>query len=175
MLFTGRSFFSQDGLKLFYRDYGPRASARLPVVCLAGLSRNSADFHDLALALATHRQRPRRVVALDSRGRGRSDYDKDWRNYDFRIELGDVQGFLTAAGIEHAIFVGTSRGGILTMLLGMVRGGAVKGAVLTISARRSRGRPCAHQGLCRQDARTPRFRRGGRDPQTRQWRAFYRH
>ncbi len=70
------------------------------------------------------------MIALDYRGRGRSDFDSNWQNYDLRIELGDVQAVLTAAGIAEAIFLGTSRGGILTMLLGMMRGGAVKGAIL---------------------------------------------
>ncbi len=128
--YAGRHVTSQDGLLLFYRDYGVRAGERLPLVCLPGLARTSADFHDVALAVAGHRHRPRRVIALDYRGRGRSDYDRNWKNYDLRIELGDVQAVLTASGVGEAIFLGTSRGGILTMLLGMMRGGAVKGAIL---------------------------------------------
>ena len=74
-----------DGLKLYARDYGPRVGTALPVVCLPGLARNSADFHDLALALSRDERRPRRVLALDYRGRGRSDYDRNWRNYDLKV------------------------------------------------------------------------------------------
>jgi pimeloyl-ACP methyl ester carboxylesterase len=130
MPFVQRFFRTQDGLKLAYRDYRPAASKHLPVVALHGLARTSADFHVLAEAISGHRTRPRRVVALDYRGRGLSDRDPNWENYDLRIELGDLQAFLTAAGIDEAIFVGTSRGGLLTMALGMVRGGAIRGVVL---------------------------------------------
>src|SRR5215212_7744372 len=111
---------ASDGLKLFARAYGPPAASALPVVCLPGLSRNASDFHDLALALAGDPQHPRRVLALDYRGRGRSDYDLDWRNYDLKVELGDVLKVLTAAGVEEAVFVGASRGGVLTMALSAV-------------------------------------------------------
>jgi pimeloyl-ACP methyl ester carboxylesterase len=119
-----------DGLRLFARDYGPPASSALPVVCLPGLARTSADFHDLASALARDEKRPRRVLALDYRGRGRSEYDKDWRNYDVRVELGDVLQVLTVAGIEEAVFVGTSRGGIITMGIAAARPALLRGVVL---------------------------------------------
>src|SRR5690348_11070862 len=87
---------ASDGLRLFVRDYGPSTAFAVPVVCLPGLSRNSSDFHDLALALAGGAERPRRVLALDYRGRGRSDYDPDWSNYDIKVELSDVLQVLTA-------------------------------------------------------------------------------
>lgn len=127
-----RSVFttSQDGLKLHARDYGERHSARLPVVCLAGLTRNATDFHDLAMALSRHRHRPRRVVAIDLRGRGLSDHDRDWRNYDPRVEITDVMDQLAALGVGHAVFVGTSRGGLIAMGLGAARPGLLKGVVL---------------------------------------------
>ncbi|MFN3670455.1 MAG: alpha/beta fold hydrolase [Bosea sp. (in: a-proteobacteria)] len=126
------SFFisARDGLKLHARDYGPLASAAIPVVCLPGLARTSADFHELALALSQDEARPRRVLALDYRGRGRSQYDSNWRNYDIRVELDDVMQTLTAAGVSEAIFIGTSRGGLLTMALGAARPAMIKGAVL---------------------------------------------
>ena len=121
---------ASDGLRLYARDYGPRVSEALPVICLPGLARTSADFHHLALALSQDRTRPRRVVCLDYRGRGRSDYDRDWRNYDLRIELGDALQVVTVAGIERAVFVGTSRGGIITMGLSAARPALLAGAVL---------------------------------------------
>jgi pimeloyl-ACP methyl ester carboxylesterase len=121
---------SSDGLRLYARDYGPIAGGGLPVVCLPGLARTSQDFHELALALATDERRPRRVLALDYRGRGRSDWDPDWRNYDVRIELTDVLQVLTAAGIEEAVFIGTSRGGLITMALSAARPALIRATIL---------------------------------------------
>lgn len=119
-----------DGLRLYAREYGPLATRELPVVCLPGLARTSGDFQELAAALSTDAKRRRRVLALDYRGRGRSEWDKDWRNYDVRIEFGDVLQVLTAAGIEEAIFIGTSRGGLITMAIAAARPALVRAAVL---------------------------------------------
>ncbi|HVL71944.1 MAG TPA: alpha/beta hydrolase [Beijerinckiaceae bacterium] len=119
-----------DGLRLYARDRGPPAAPALPVVCLPGLTRNADDFDVLAEALASDRERPRRVLALDYRGRGRSARDRDWRNYDVRVELEDVLQVTTAAGIAEAVFVGTSRGGLITMGLSAARPGLLRGAVL---------------------------------------------
>jgi pimeloyl-ACP methyl ester carboxylesterase len=121
---------AQDGLSLFARDYGPRVSSATPLVCLPGLTRNSADFHEMAVHFSRATKPARRVLALDYRGRGRSGYDTDWQKYDVRVEAGDVLAVLTAAGIEQAIFVGTSRGGVIAMVLGVMRPGAIKGVVL---------------------------------------------
>lgn len=119
---------SKEGLRLFTRRYGDPVGARLPVVCLPGISRNSADFHELGVHLAARGNRA--IYALDYRGRGRSDYDADWRNYDVRVELADLLDTLTALQIGEAVFVGTSRGGLITMVIPMLRPGAIKGAVL---------------------------------------------
>jgi pimeloyl-ACP methyl ester carboxylesterase len=121
---------AQDGLKLHVRSYGSRISAALPVVCLPGLARTTADFEPLAVALASHPKAPRRVIALDSRGRGRSEYDHNPENYSLPVELGDLIAVLTALGIARAVLVGTSRGGILTMLLAAARPTAIAGCVL---------------------------------------------
>jgi pimeloyl-ACP methyl ester carboxylesterase len=128
--FAERYATAPDGLKLYGRDYGPRESAAAPVVCLPGLTRNSADFDLLARALASDADNPRRVLALDLRGRGKSDRDPNWRNYDVAVELADTLSFLAAMGIGHAIFVGTSRGGLITMALSAARPAMIRGAVL---------------------------------------------
>src|SRR5262245_56048184 len=127
---TKRSLFvtAQDGLRLHVRAYGARASSALPAVCLPGLARTSADFEALAVALSSDGERP--VLALDYRGRGRSDYDHNPANYSLSVELADVLAVLTALGISRAVFVGTSRGGILTMLLAAARPTAIAGCVL---------------------------------------------
>jgi pimeloyl-ACP methyl ester carboxylesterase len=121
---------SSDGLRLFARDYGPRGGSALPVVCLPGLARNSADFHALALALSRDERRPRRVLAVDYRGRGRSEHDREWRNYDVKIELNDILHVTAAAGVAEAVFIGTSRGGIITMGIAAARPALLRGAVL---------------------------------------------
>ena len=121
---------AQDGLKLHVRSHGPRTAAALPVVCLPGLTRTVADFEALAAALANDPRSPRRVISLDSRGRGKSDYDRDPANYTLAVELADVLAVLTALDIARAVFVGTSRGGILIMLLATARPTALAGCVL---------------------------------------------
>jgi pimeloyl-ACP methyl ester carboxylesterase len=120
---------AQDGVKLHVRSYGPRGAA-LPVVCLPGLARTAADFEPLATALSSNATAPRRVLALDSRGRGRSDYDPNAQNYSLPVELTDLIAVLTALEIARAVFVGTSRGGMLTMLLAVARPTAIAGCVL---------------------------------------------
>lgn len=119
-----------DGLRLHIRNHGRRSAPRLPVVCLPGLARTTSDFDMLAEALANHPTHPRRVVALDYRGRGASDYDRDPANYSFQVELADVLAAVTALDCLPAVFVGTSRGGILAMLLAAVRPTAIVGVVL---------------------------------------------
>src|SRR4051794_3069130 len=105
---------ASDGLRLYARAYVPNSVTGRDVVCLPGLARTAADFHELAVVLSSG-PRARRVFALDYRGRGRSGWDKDWRNYDVRVELDDTLQVLTAAGVEQAIVVGTSRGGLIAM------------------------------------------------------------
>jgi pimeloyl-ACP methyl ester carboxylesterase len=121
---------AQGGLRLHVREWGPRAAGATPVVCLPGLTRTGADFETLATALTADSKSPRRVLALDSRGRGKSGYDRNPANYNPQTELADLLAVITALEIGRAIFVGTSRGGILVMLLGAVRPGAIAGCVL---------------------------------------------
>jgi pimeloyl-ACP methyl ester carboxylesterase len=119
-----------DGLKLHALEAGPRASERLPVVCLPGLARTNEDFRELLEALAFDANAPRYVLALSSRGRGLSDRDPKPENYSVPVELNDLLAALAQTKIERAIFVGTSRGGILTMALSAAKPQAIAGAVL---------------------------------------------
>jgi len=127
--FLSQFVIAPDGLRLHVRRYGERGRG-LPIVCLPGLTRNGADFHELATALAGDATQARRVFTIDSRGRGRSDHDPDPENYSFPIELADVIAVITALEIGPAVFLGTSRGGVLTMLLGAARPTAIAGAIL---------------------------------------------
>ncbi len=127
-----RSIFvsAQDGLRLHVREYGARTAPGLTVVCLPGLARTVADFDALAPVLAFQDGRERRVIALDSRGRGQSEYDRNPENYNLAVELGDVFSVLTALGVAKAVFIGSSRGGMLAMLLGVAHPTLVAGVVL---------------------------------------------
>jgi pimeloyl-ACP methyl ester carboxylesterase len=119
-----------DGLRLHARCYGRPGTTGIPVVCLPGLARTAADFDVLATALSRDGPHPRRVVALDYRGRGLSQYDNNPANYSLPIELADVLAVVTALEALPAVFIGTSRGGILTMLLAAVRPTAIAAAIL---------------------------------------------
>jgi pimeloyl-ACP methyl ester carboxylesterase len=123
-------FTARDGLRLYARHYAVSGSARRPAVCLAGLTRNSRDFHDLATALAKPDETGRNVYAIDSRGRGRSEHDRDWKNYSLLVELNDALDFMTMKGLNDAAIVGTSRGGLLAMMMAVLRPAAVGAVVL---------------------------------------------
>jgi pimeloyl-ACP methyl ester carboxylesterase len=111
--FEGRYFVVRDGLRLHYRDYAGGSPDRPPILCLHGLTRNSRDFADFA-----ERYSPRfRVLALDFRGRAHSDYDPLPERYLPPIYTLDVIELLDQLGIREAIFVGTSLGGLVTMIM----------------------------------------------------------
>lgn len=121
---------ARDGVSLFAEDWG-EASARTPVVCLPGLTRNARDFTALADAL-THDDDAGsglRVIVLESRGRGRSGH-ADPATYTLPQELDDLTRALDAWGVKRAHFVGTSRGGLLTMMLAMTQPERIESAVL---------------------------------------------
>src|SRR2546430_3555865 len=119
-----------DGLTLHVRRYGSRVASALPVVCLPGLARTAADFDPLATALAADPAKPRLVLGLDYRGHGQSQYDRDPNNYTIRVALADLSAVLAALEITSAIFVGTSFGGVLAMMLAVLPPIAVAGVIL---------------------------------------------
>lgn len=118
-------WWSADGLRLHARDY-PGADDAPPVICLPGLTRNARDFADLARALSPER----RVIAVEFRGRGDSAYAKDPMTYVPLTYAQDVVALLTEQKIERFVSIGTSLGGIVTMLLAGMVPGRIAGAVL---------------------------------------------
>ena len=110
------------------RDARPRGGCRSSA-CPASPA-TASDFHEIGPALGGDAAEPRLVIAIDSRGRGRSAHDPNPDNYSFPLELADVLAVLTALEIGPAIVLGTSRGGILAMLLGAARPGALAGVIL---------------------------------------------
>ncbi len=121
-----RRFTARDGLGLYFRDYGDPAAPAMPVLCLGGFSRNASDFDPLASRLAGDR----RVLCPDLRGRGRSDRDPQWRNYEPRTYLDDIAQMLAVANTHRFVAVGTSLGGVLAMALGALMPSSLAGAVL---------------------------------------------
>jgi len=126
--FAVRHWMSSDGLRLFARDYcAADGETRLPVICLHGFTRNSADFEDVAPRIA---ESGRRVLVPDVRGRGRSECDPDPAHYQPKIYARDILLLMDRLGISTAVFVGTSMGGLITMALAAIRSRAVAAAIL---------------------------------------------
>lgn len=123
-----RRWTSPDGLSLYARDYAPaEGPARLPVIAIHGLTRNSADFGVIAGLIA---HSGRRVLAVDVRGRGRSDRAPDPMTYTPDVYAKDVVALMEQAGIEKAIFLGTSMGGLITLALTALKPKAIAAAIL---------------------------------------------
>ncbi len=118
-------WWSNDGLRLHYRHYeGP--SDRPPLLCLPGLTRNARDFEELADRLAGAWS----IFVIDLRGRGESAYAKDPMTYVPLVYLQDIAALIADLQLEKLIAVGTSLGGILTLLLGATDPGRLAGVIL---------------------------------------------
>lgn len=140
--FTDRRWTSADGLSLYARDYaGVAGPAKLPVIAIHGLTRNSADFEGIAPLIA---QTGRRLLAIDVRGRGQSDRAPDPMTYQPATYAQDVLALLQQAGIEKAVFMGTSMGGLITMALAAIRSKVIAGAIIN-----DVGPEVAKEGLAR--------------------------
>jgi pimeloyl-ACP methyl ester carboxylesterase len=123
-------FSSFDDLRLHVRHYPALGRGARPVVCLPGLTRNARDFHHLASYLSHHPERPRDVYCIDYRGRGGSERDRRWRNYTPYVELLDILDFMTVQELHRAAVIGTSRGGMIAMLMAVFRPTAIGAVVL---------------------------------------------
>jgi len=126
MDFKSVTFRTRDGLSLYYRDYDRAPPGLAPVLCLHGLTRNSADFS----AIAEHLAPRRRVVAPDMRGRGRSARDPVAAHYNPGVYVEDVWELLAHAGLDRLVVIGTSMGGMMAMMMAASRPAVLAGVVL---------------------------------------------
>lgn len=126
MTYRDLYYHSQEGLRLYARDYGDRAATTTPVVCLPGLTRNSKDF----VPIAEHLSASRRVLCPDLRGRGKSEYAESWTAYTPQLELADTLALMAATGVHEPIILGTSRGGLIAMHMATQRPAAIKAVIL---------------------------------------------
>jgi pimeloyl-ACP methyl ester carboxylesterase len=123
---TSIDYCSADGgLRLYAEVCGP-TNPRLTVVCLHGLTRNSRDFE----ALVDHLCTDYRVITTDQRGRGKSQWDPDPANYRIGVYAKDVIALLDCLAVSQAVLVGTSMGGLISMVLGASQPARVQGIVL---------------------------------------------
>ncbi len=118
-------FTSDDGLSLYYRTYG-NADSGDTILCLPGLTRNARDFHELALRLADRY----RVICADPRGRGMSDRDPNWQNYNLAAYMPDLDRLMDEADVPEAIFLGTSMGGLMSMTMAYQQPERVRAIIL---------------------------------------------
>ncbi len=114
-------FTTSDGLRLHFTDEG----AGDPILCLAGLTRNATDFKFVLPFLAQHR-----VIRMDYRGRGLSDYANDFMTYSIPQEAADALALMDHLGLERATILGTSRGGLIAMVLAATVPERLSGAIL---------------------------------------------
>lgn len=123
-------WWSNDGLRLHYRDYaGPSASSgglRPPILCIPGLTRNARDFEGVAARLAGEW----RLICVELRGRGGSDYAKDAMTYVPPVYWQDIEALIAALKLDRFIPFGTSLGGLITMLLALAGNERIAGALL---------------------------------------------
>lgn len=124
--FKEKFYTSKDGLRLYYRDYEGPQDAPFTVLCLPGLTRNSRDFEDVA----AHLSAKYRVLCADFRGRGKSEYAKDPMTYVPPKYAEDMGELLKNAGVSEAVFIGTSLGGLVSMISGNILRHRVKAIVM---------------------------------------------
>ena len=121
-------WWSNDGLRLHYRDYpaSPGFEDRPPLLCLPGLTRNARDFGNFADRYAGEW----RIIAVELRGRAESAYAKDAMTYVPLTYVQDIERLFADLALKRFVAIGTSLGGILTMLLASTRADSMAGALL---------------------------------------------
>ncbi|MFN4023406.1 MAG: alpha/beta fold hydrolase [Hyphomonas sp.] len=116
---------SEDGLELYAKSYGP-TDARLTVLCLHGLTRNHKDFEPMIAGLPGRF----RFISVDVRGRGQSAYDPEPKRYQPPVYARDMLGLLDRIGARRVALIGTSMGGLISILMIRKAPGRIAGIVL---------------------------------------------
>jgi len=124
--YSENTFTNPDGLKQYYRDYDHAGAGAPVVLCMAGLTRNTRDFAEVA----DHLARTCRVIAVDQRGRGNSDWDPDPSRYRPDVYVSDMMALLGHLNVPKVIAFGTSLGGIMTFMIAAMHPGTLKGALI---------------------------------------------
>lgn len=118
-------YTSPDGLTLYARSYG-REDAPLTVLCMHGLTRNHKDFEPMIEGLGGNR----RYIAVDVHGRGRSQWARDAASYTPLVYAGDMIALIDQLGLSRVALIGTSMGGLMSMVMARLAGKRILGAVL---------------------------------------------
>ncbi|MFT6694514.1 MAG: pimeloyl-ACP methyl ester carboxylesterase [Neolewinella sp.] len=122
-------YTSADGLRLYARDYTPeqnRGTTAPTILCMHGLTRNSADFEDICKVLADRY----RLIVVDQRGRGLSDYDPDVANYNPLVYVQDMFRLLEVLDVSKVVLMGTSMGGIMAMMMATMKPSVIQGLII---------------------------------------------
>lgn len=124
--YSDEYFTNPDGLKQYYRDYNTAPKGAPTVLCMPGVSRNSRDFSELADYLSSRC----RVICVDQRGRGNSEWDPDPDRYRPDVYVADMMALLAHIEVKQVISIGTSLGGLMTMMMAAMHPGILKAAVI---------------------------------------------
>lgn len=124
--YSDNYFTNPDGLKQYYRDYNHVGDDAPVVLCMPGLTRNSRDYE----GIADHMAKTCRVISVEQRGRGNSDWDPDPTRYRPDVYVSDMMALLTHLGVKEIIAFGTSLGGLMTIMMAAMHPGTVKGAII---------------------------------------------
>lgn len=124
--YEDRYFTNPDGLTQHYRDYNQAPEGAPVVLCMPGLTRNARDFADIAEHLSDRC----RVLCFENRGRGDSDWDPEPSRYLPLTYVGDVISLLDQLGVDKVIAIGTSLGGLMTIMIQAMHPGRLQAAVI---------------------------------------------
>lgn len=124
--YTDEYFTNKDGLKQHYRDYNNAPDGAPVILCMPGLTRNAKDF----TYIADHLKDRCRLICVEQRGRGMSDWDPEPKRYAPVTYVGDMMTLLEHLDLKSVICLGTSLGGLMTMMMNAMHPGVVKAAII---------------------------------------------